>query len=62
MRSALRMAALGALALWLRSRVRRHRSSAPDRVSIGYADGSSTTLKVGSPERERLLATAAEAW
>ena len=62
MRRALRAAALGALALWVASKLRRDARSAGERVTIGYADGSATTLEVGSPERELLLATAAEAW
>ena len=62
MRRALRVLALGALALWLAAKLRGDATSTRERVSVGYADGSSTTLEVGSPERELLLATAAEAW
>ena len=58
MRRAFRLAALGALALWLASKLRRENQSAGGRVTIGYADGSATSLEVGSPERELLLATA----
>jgi hypothetical protein len=40
---------------------RRAASGKGDTVSVGFADGSSTTLEPGSPERELILATAAEA-
>jgi len=60
MRRAFRLALLAGLVLAL---VRRRRRAAAEEatVSIGFADGSSTTLDVGSPERELILATAAEA-
>ena len=58
MRSLLRIVALGALVAWLL----RWRSAAGahdvEQVTIGFADGSSRVLDVGSPERELLLAAA----
>lgn len=62
MRRLLRLAALGALALWLVAKLRGADTSAGDHVSIGYADGSSVTLEDGSPERELLVSSAAEVW
>jgi hypothetical protein len=40
---------------------RRRGKKGVDTVSVGFADGSSTTLDPGSPERELMLATAADA-
>lgn len=43
-------------------RRRRHaESGAAATVTVGFADGSSTTLEHGSPERELMLAAATEA-
>ena len=61
MRRVLGIVALGGLVAWV---VRRRRDSGHrqlERVSVGFADGSSTTLEVGSPERELLIAVAAGA-
>jgi hypothetical protein len=59
MRRVLWLAVLaGVAALLLR---RRGASGKGDSVALGFADGSSTTLEPGSPEREMILATAAEA-
>jgi len=49
----------GAAVLLLR---RRGSSGDADTVAVGFSDGSSTTLEPGSPERELILATAAEAF
>ncbi len=40
---------------------RRGASGRGEAVTIGFADGSSATLEPGSPERDLILATAAEA-
>ena len=58
MRRLLSLAAVGAAMWWLFGRREKSSSS---RVTIGYADGSSVTLEVGSPEHDRLAAIAAEA-
>lgn len=60
MRRALRLLLLGSIVVWF---VRRRRAAAgrPDSVAVGFADGSSTTLEAGSPERELILAAAGEA-
>ena len=60
MRRAFWLAALGGLALWV-ARRRREANEPGERVSIGFTDGSMTTLEDGSPERELLIAAAAEA-
>jgi hypothetical protein len=60
MRRLVRLAAAAALVVWL---VRKRRSAGqapPERVTIRFDDGSVTTLETGSPERELLLAAAAE--
>jgi hypothetical protein len=60
MRRLLRLAVAAAIVTWL---VRRRQSvarSRAERVTIGFADGSATALEVGSPERELLVAAAAE--
>jgi hypothetical protein len=60
MRRLVGLAALLALAVWLRRRLGG--PEAPqEQVTVGYADGSASMLDVGSPERELLLATAADA-
>lgn len=58
MRRLLSLAAIGAAVWWLLGR--RSKPSA-DRITIGYADGSSVTLDAGSPELDRLTSIAAEA-
>ena len=58
MRRLLRVVALGALVAWLlrwRSAARAHDV---EQVTIGFADGSSRVLDIGSRERELLLAAA----
>jgi hypothetical protein len=61
MRRAAGLAALGGLVLWLARRARRRSAEHGELVSVGFTDGSATTLEVGSPERELLMALAAEA-
>lgn len=58
MRKLLSLAALGAAVWWL---LGRRTKPTADRITIGYADGSSVTLEAGSPEFDRLVAIAAEA-
>ena len=62
MRRVLRIVALGGLVVWVVRRRRHSVTKREERVSIGFADGSSTTLEVGSPERELLVDVAAGAW
>lgn len=52
MRRLLSLAAIGASVWWL---LGRRRKADPSRATIGYADGSSVTLEVGSPDLERLV-------
>jgi hypothetical protein len=59
MRRLLWLAVLAGVAVLLLRR--RGASGEGDTVSVGFADGSSTTLEPGSPERDVILATAAEA-
>ena len=58
MRRLLSLAAIGAAVWWL---LGRRSKPSTDRVTIGYADGSSVTLDPGSPELDRLTSIAAEA-
>ncbi len=59
MRRLLRIVALGVLVAWLlRWRSAAARAHDVGQVTIGFADGSSRVLEVGSPERELLLAAA----
>lgn len=60
MRRVVRLSALVGLVVWLLRR--RAASAAPEGegVTIGFEDGSSTTLEVGSPERELLIAAAGD--
>ena len=60
MRKAFGLALLTGIVLALLRRSRRS-ADQPGTVSVGFTDGSSTTLDTGSPERELILATAAEA-
>jgi hypothetical protein len=60
MRKVRKAVVLLVLAIWVARRLRRDATHA-GKVSIGFTDGSSTVLDVGSPERELLLATAADA-
>lgn len=53
---------LGVLAVWLVRRLRGAEPERAERVVIGFADGSSTALEVGSPERELLIEAAGAAW
>ena len=57
MRRALALVAAGGLAAWLIHRS-RDIGAAVEQVSVGFSDGSSETLGVGSPERELLVAAA----
>jgi hypothetical protein len=57
-RKLLFLAAIGTAVWWF---VTRRGAPRPGGVTIGYEDGSSVTLEVGSPEHERLLAIAAGA-
>jgi hypothetical protein len=61
MRRVLRAVAFGALVVWLVRRLRGEARLGAEKLSVGYADGSSTILEVGSPERELILAAAADA-
>ena len=56
MRRLLRIVALGVLVAWLLRRRTVARAHDVEQVTIGFADGSSKVLDVGSPERELLLA------
>jgi hypothetical protein len=58
MRRLLMLVGIAGAAWWVLS---RRGTTSPDRVTLGYVDGSSVTLEPGSPERERLLQVAAEA-
>jgi hypothetical protein len=58
MRRLLVLVAIAGAAWWVLS---RRGTTSPERVTLGYADGSSVTLEPGSPERDRLLQVAAEA-
>jgi len=58
MRRLVLLVVLGAIAWWF---IDRRREAAPGSATIGYADGSSVTLEVGSPELDRLLLVAAQA-
>ena len=58
MRRLLRLVALGALVAWLLRRRSAARGHDVEQVTIGFADGSSAVLDVGSPERELLIAAA----
>lgn len=49
--------AIGTLLAW---RLLRRRGRTVAEVTVGWADGSSVTLDPGSPERERILALAAD--
>jgi hypothetical protein len=62
MRRTLRFIALGGLVVWLVRRRLGVASQHAEQVTIGFVDGSSTVLEVGSPERELLVAAAGEAW
>jgi hypothetical protein len=57
MRRLLRLLALGGLVAWLLRRRAAARTRA-EGVTIGFADGTSTVLEDGSPERELLIAAA----
>ena len=52
------LALIGAAAWWF---LRRESDTEQGGVTIGYADGSSVTLDLGSPELDRLLEIAAGA-
>ena len=52
------LAVIAAAAWWF---LLRDRGEGQGGATIGYADGSSVTLDVGSPELDRLLQIAAEA-
>jgi len=58
MRRLFSFALVGGLAWWFFG---RRREAEKRSATIGYADGSSVTLEVGSPELDRLLQIAAEA-
>jgi hypothetical protein len=60
MRRLVLLALLAGLVLALLRR-RRGAAGKSDTVSVGFADGSSSTLDPVSPERELMLAAAAEA-
>jgi len=60
MRRVLRVLVLGGLVVWL---LRRRPSGGPrgaEGVTIGFEDGTSIVLEVGSAERELVLAAAGE--
>jgi len=52
MRKLLSLALIGGLVWWF---LGRRRAGVENSATIGYADGSSVTLDVGSPELDRLL-------
>ena len=58
MRRLVILALIAGAAWWFLTRDRREDEGG---ATIGYADGSSVTLDVGSPELDRLLSIAAEA-
>jgi hypothetical protein len=58
MRKLLALAVIGGIVYWF---LNRGGSDDGQSATIGYADGSSVTLDVGSPELDRLLQIAAEA-
>jgi len=62
MRRVLFLVVAGGLVVWLERRRRDSKRRRAERVVIGFADGSSTTLEVGSPERELLIEAAGGAW
>ena len=62
MRRVLILVVAGGLVVWLARRRRDSARRSAERVVIGFADGSSTTLEVGSPERELLVEAAAGVW
>ena len=60
-----RLVAIGALAVVAAAAVRAllsvRRRPAPERVVVGYDDGTETVLELGAPERTLLVGAAAEA-
>jgi hypothetical protein len=61
MRRALRVLTLGGLVVWLLRRRASAAAHAAEGVTIGFDDGTSTVLEIGSPERELLIAAAGDA-
>jgi hypothetical protein len=59
-RKAVRLSALVGLVVWLLRRRAAVAAHEGEGVTIGFDDGSSTTLEVGSLERELLLAAAGD--
>ncbi len=60
MRRFLRVLALAGLAVWLLRRRAAAAAHDGEGVTIGFSDGSSIALEVGSPERELLIAAAGD--
>jgi len=60
LRGLLRLMALGGLVPWLLRKRASAAAHAGEGVTIGFEDGSATTLEVGSPERELLIAAAGD--
>jgi len=58
MRRAIRVLALGGLVVWLLRRRAAANVHPAEGVTIGFADGVSTTLEEGSAERDLLIAAA----
>jgi hypothetical protein len=59
-RKAVRLLALVGLVGWLLRRRAAAAAHEGEGVTIGFEDGSSTTLEVGSPDRELLIAAAGD--
>ena len=60
MRRLVRLAVLGGIVVWLQRRRAAAGAHTGEGVTIGFEDGTSTALEVGSPERELLIAAAGD--